>query len=491
MKKFLKFIILAVLILSIHFHLLDQRASAAPVKTSNYHNSNGRLVYSFSSQGNYYFSYDRNGNTLGKTALNNIVIRTDDLNNWDQTYYHTNSLYLDESNAAYFDNDHSRAARTMLTDDEIVWKQTGLKVFQAITYSNNKGNYFDYFTSVNGMDWDKALPTVTVAQGSGGWSKHSYTLAPLTGANYVKIRWNNREGEIWSPQISKVIMHYEENVDTLTDELSDFSMTYSRSDNLYFDSSNPLNFNNDFSRVMRTSLTSEEIVWRKDGMVSFQARTFFYPENMSHFKIYTSFDGVNWRLRVPDIIEGEQYEDWPQIIYALDNLEDTNFVKIVWTGSEGYFWTPQITKVLMNYKTGMKSMTDNVSDWSRSLSHTGNLWLDNSNLSFFDNDTSRIMRTQFTDEEVIWKHDKIRSFHSVVYKDESEGGTLEFYISANGTEWSRKIPQVVRLGKTADWTKYTYSLHDLSNVNYLKIKWSGNKENLWSPQVSSVTINHL
>ncbi|WP_340393588.1 hypothetical protein [Paenibacillus sp. FSL E2-0190] len=100
--------------------------------------------------------------------MSNILVRTDDLNNLDQTYYHTNSLYLDESNAAYFDNDHSRAARTMLTDDEIVWKQTGLKVFQAITYSNKESNYFDYFTSVNGIDWDKAFPTVTVSQGSGG-----------------------------------------------------------------------------------------------------------------------------------------------------------------------------------------------------------------------------------------------------------------------------------------------------------------------------------
>ncbi|MNO24967.1 hypothetical protein D3C76_147980 [compost metagenome] len=98
---------------------------------------------------------------------------------------------------------------------------------------------------------------------------------------------------------------------------------------------------------------------------------------------------------------------------------------------------------------------------------------------------------QFTDKEVIWKHDKISSFHSVVYRDESECGTLEFYISANGTQWSRKNPQVIILGKTADWTKYTYLLHNISNVNYLKKKWSGNKENLWSPQVSSVTINHL
>ncbi|UQZ32249.1 hypothetical protein C2I18_01020 [Paenibacillus sp. PK3_47] len=177
--------------------------------------------------------------------------------------------------------------------------------------------------------------------------------------------------------------------------------------------------------------------------------------------------------------------------YALDHLYDTNFVKIKWTGSEGYFWTPQVSKVTINYQTGMKSLTDNLSDWSKSLSHTSNLVMDNRNLAYFDNDKARIMRKNFTDEEIIWKQDDIRNFHSVIYADDSEGGKLEYYISADGIQWKRKNPRVIMLGKTANWIKYTVSLHDLSDANFVKIKWSGTKENKWSPQLSSVTIDHF
>jgi hypothetical protein len=78
---------------------------------------------------------------------------------------------------------------------------------------------------------------------------------------------------------------------TVVDNLNDWSLAYSHTPNLGFDTNNSLHFNGDTSLAYRKALTQEAIVWHLQGMKSFQAIVYFWPgEAISPFSVYTSSD---------------------------------------------------------------------------------------------------------------------------------------------------------------------------------------------------------
>lgn len=132
------------------------------------------------------------------------------------------------------------------------------------------------------------------------------------------------------------------------DNLNDWSKTYEHSSNLTFNTSNPQNMNNDPSRVIRTTATNEYIIWRQDGMISFQAITYFWTgEQVSHFSFYTSSDGKNWTFSQPAI--NSIYGNWFIYVYTLNDLSGINYVKIVWNNTSGQAWDPELGEVTITY----------------------------------------------------------------------------------------------------------------------------------------------
>ncbi len=136
------------------------------------------------------------------TAPNNLL--QDALLGWDTSFSHTANLAFDITNPVLFDGDSSRVKRITPTSEEVVWKQDGMKYFEAVVYfwPGEDVVPMEMFISVDGTNWLGAIPTVQ--GGEGDWKRFTYTLTDLTKANYVRMRWANNNGAPWSPQIGKV-----------------------------------------------------------------------------------------------------------------------------------------------------------------------------------------------------------------------------------------------------------------------------------------------
>lgn len=299
------------------------------------------------------------GSYSAVAAINNgsvsaqAVVSVDNLTDWSKTYSHSASLTFDTSNSANFEGDVSRVRRNSPTADEIVWKQMGLTAFEATGYfwPTEPVSQFSFFTSADGQTWQPVTPTLN--GGTGNWTKYTYTLTGLNGANYVKMRWNNTGGQFWNPQVGRVVITSDPNparaavVPAVVDNLSDWSKVYSHSANLSFDNGNTAFFEGDSSRVRRNSLTDEEISWKQPNLKAFELTAYFWPnEATSHFSFYTSADGQNWQPVNPAVSGGSG--DWRKFTYSLKNLNGVNFVKVRWNSLTGQFWNAQISKVTLN-----------------------------------------------------------------------------------------------------------------------------------------------
>ena len=173
------------------------------------------------------------------------------------------------------------------------------------------------------------------------------TASP-TGPLWYRVRAYNLSGVAGNPSTAYQVAPDRESMNTMIDNLSDWSKTYAHSDNLYPDSTNSQYMNNDTTRVARATPTHEWIIWKQDNMVSFQAISYFWPyEPPSHFSFYTSADGNMWTPATPTI--GMFHGAWSEYIYTLDGLSGVNYVKIVWNNTSGHYWEPQLGQVTIVY----------------------------------------------------------------------------------------------------------------------------------------------
>jgi hypothetical protein len=134
----------------------------------------------------------------------------------------------------------------------------------------------------------------------------------------------------------------------LVDDLSDWSHTYAHSQNLRFNTTNPYYMVGDASVAMRTTSTHEYITWQQPGMTSFQAITYFWPnESVDDFSLYTSADGSNWTSITPT--RSILRTNWLEYVYTANNLSNTNYVKLVWNNTGGHSWNPTLGTVSISY----------------------------------------------------------------------------------------------------------------------------------------------
>jgi len=136
----------------------------------------------------------------------------------------------------------------------------------------------------------------------------------------------------------------------LADNLNDWSQSFYHTSDLRFDSSNSAYFAGDTSRAYRSIIQPggvDEIIWHVQNMYNFRATTYFWPgEAVAPFSISTSFDCNHWTQVTPGITGGGG--NWPTYTYTLNNLSNTNFVRIRWGSSSGHSWNPQIGQVIIH-----------------------------------------------------------------------------------------------------------------------------------------------
>jgi hypothetical protein len=82
-------------------------------------------------------------------------------------------------------------------------------------------------------------------------------------------------------------------------------------------------------------------------MYAFTATTYFWPgEAVSPFRTYISFDCNHWTQVTPTITGGNG--NWPTYTYTLNNLSNTNFVRIRWgNNTSAHSWNPQLGQVII------------------------------------------------------------------------------------------------------------------------------------------------
>jgi hypothetical protein len=135
-------------------------------------------------------------------------------------------------------------------------------------------------------------------------------------------------------------------------------------------------------------------------------------------------------------------------------------------------------------------IVDDLNNWSKTYSHTTNLDFDTNNSQWMHGDTSLLYRVANTPEEVVWKLPGMKSFQAITYFWPSQSGSplkdLSVYTSADAVHWTAATPTLS--GGTGNWIEYTYTLSNLSNVNFVQMRWSVTANNDWAQQVGQVTL---
>ncbi|HEY4388469.1 MAG TPA: serine/threonine-protein kinase [Ktedonobacteraceae bacterium] len=142
-----------------------------------------------------------------------------------------------------------------------------------------------------------------------------------------------------------------------------------------------------------------------------------------------------------------------------------------------------------------QTIVDPLNDWSFVYSHTDHLEFDRTHVADLGGDPVRIMRSGgfALNEEIVWKLPGITSFSAVTYFWLGEAiSPFSVYTSLDGTNWTQANPGIdlLQLGnfKSGTWSVYQYTLSNLSNVNYVKMRWNNTSGKSWSPEIGNVTL---
>jgi len=275
------------------------------------------------------------------------------------------------------------------------------------------------------------------------------------------------------------------------DDLNDWSKTYSHTPDLSFDTTNSSYFEGDISRVRRNKATNQEIVWKQADIISFETTSFFWPsEGVSQISFFISKDGLSWNQATPSLQGGSG--NWTKYTYSLNNLSNTNYIKLRWNNTGGVFWNPQVGRVvitsLVSDTDPIPAVEDNLSDWSKTYAHSANLSFDTTNSRYFEGDASRVKRNSSTAEEIVWKQLNLKNFNAVTYFWTGEPvSQFSFFTSEDGLNWNEVTPAITNGG--GNWLKYNCSLTNLSGINFIKLRWNNLNGVFWNAQVSKVNLS--
>lgn len=141
------------------------------------------------------------------------------------------------------------------------------------------------------------------------------------------------------------------------DNVTDWSVIHSRSDNWKFDSTDRSDVMDDASRATRTSDTTEYVTYKLSGMTDVTAAVFYWQSTSPDaISFYASPDGTSWRqVDTTVIVETAEVNGWRGAVFSsTDSLPTgTNHVKIVFSGT-GRSWDKQLSTVTLSKKTKEK-----------------------------------------------------------------------------------------------------------------------------------------
>lgn len=136
----------------------------------------------------------------------------------------------------------------------------------------------------------------------------------------------------------------------LVDMLSDWSKTYSHTQGMVLDSSNPFYFNEDTSRARRLSEANENIVYNFSDITNFRA-VIYHNKEWNGVAFYVSPDNQNW-IKIDHVSTQGSYthNGWYQKEYkALKYIpEGMNYFKVEFSGTGS--WNKQLSQITISQK---------------------------------------------------------------------------------------------------------------------------------------------
>lgn len=138
-------------------------------------------------------------------------------------------------------------------------------------------------------------------------------------------------------------------IQSVQDNLNDWTATYSHTSGLKFDGSNSSYFENDTSRVTRINSTTDEIVYNINSLKNFTAY-FYQYKTWDGIAFYVSPDNINWTSLDHVSTDGVSTGgSWTKKIYVpLKKIPDgTNYLKVQISGTGT--WEKQLAKIELKY----------------------------------------------------------------------------------------------------------------------------------------------
>lgn len=276
------------------------------------------------------------------------TMATDPLDDFTKVISQTAGWQFDSSNQTAFEGDLSRLKRTTDTTQTITYYQPNLLSFTARTYYfGTVDGKVSAQTSPDGSTWSNlALARdASVATASNWYRTNFVPAAPLPlGTNYMRLALST-DTRIYTPQLGQVTMELGE----FTDPLANWGYVLERTSNWAFDTSNPGFFENDVTRIKRTSDTAESIVYAYPDAISLAITAYAIDTFANKIAVYRSPDGTNWTAVAaaisPPVATGG---GWLKATISPTTAlpVGTNYVKVE-LANDTRVYTPQIATVTL------------------------------------------------------------------------------------------------------------------------------------------------
>jgi beta-glucanase (GH16 family) len=434
---------------------------------------------------------------------------TDNIDDFTTIFASSGAFQRDTSSPSLFGGDTSRLYRYYNDPDWAVWKLDNLGQARVTTYfwPNETVNHYRLFVSSDNANYTQVTPTIIDSGGS--WRKIEYVVNAPAGTNYIKVQFPTTSAN-WTTQIGSVTMTASANPPTptpiaptptpipptptpppsggaLDDPLNNLSKSFATSGSFLFDSSLPSYFDNDTSRLMRTTTSAQWVTWRLDNMSSFKATAYFWPnESINHFTFATSSDNASYANASPNIVTTLNASGgWTRVEYTLSPPQGTSYMRVTFPTNTRN-WTPQLGAI--NATTGGGgTVVDPIDNLTKVYQYLPNIQLDGNYSQYFDGDISRAMRTTTSNVWMTWKIDGASSFKAVTYFWPNEAiSHFSFATSADNVNFTTVSPSInTTTSASGGWTRVEYTLSPSQGTNYVRVTFPTNTRN-WTPQISRV-----
>jgi len=286
----------------------------------------------------------------------------------------------------------------------------------------------------------------------------------------------------------------------MIDTLSNWNKMYSHTTNLQITNIGATSTEGDTEVLQRTTNTTESIIYNVNNSSSLSLKAYFNDNtsDSNNIKIYAGTTNGNYSLvtankDTPFATTGS----WYRVNYTISSLPaNTNFVKIeIPSNGKGYF-TPVLSQVTITpaATTTTTTLTDPLTNWSNTLSHTANLQLTDIGSTATEGDASVAQRTTNTTESIIYNVANSKSASVKIYFNDatSDSNNIKIYASStNGSYVLQTASKDTPFATTGSWYRVNYTVSSLpANTNYIKVEIPANTKGYFTPVISEVKITY-